>query len=85
MIPGKPNQSKGRRSNRTLEEMLTKYNAFLRANPDWPKVAEEFYLRQETFICREPERDPTSTGQPDFCKSESWLRPVPTLTIPFGE
>ena len=44
MIPGKPNQSKGRRSNRTLEEMLTKYNAFLRANPDWPKVAEEILL-----------------------------------------
>ena len=35
----------------TLEEMLAKYDAFLQTNPEWPEVAEQFYLRQETFIC----------------------------------
>jgi hypothetical protein len=51
MIEGKPNLSKGRKSACTLEEMLAKHDAFLQANPEWPAVAEQFYLRQETFVC----------------------------------
>ncbi len=51
MIDGKPNLSKGRKSDCTLEEMLAKYDTFLQVHPEWPDVAEQFYLRQETSVC----------------------------------
>jgi hypothetical protein len=51
VIHGGPNQSKGRKSDRTLGEMLARYDVFLRANPEWPELAEQLYLRQETFVC----------------------------------
>ncbi len=51
MIHGKPNLLKGRKSDRTLEEMLAKYNAFLQVHPEWPEMTQQFYSRQETFIC----------------------------------
>jgi hypothetical protein len=51
MIDGKPNLSKGRKSDCTLEAMLAMYDAFLQAHPEWPEGAKNFYLRQETFAC----------------------------------
>ena len=50
MIEGKPNLSKGRKSDCTLEEMLAKYDAFLQVHPEWPGTAQQFYLRQETWV-----------------------------------
>lgn len=51
MIQGKPNLSKGRRSDCTLKEMPAKYYAFLQVHPEWPALTEQLYLQQETFIC----------------------------------